>query len=151
MSYTNDSGRRQIVEDASAAVPAIAGAIAMLTEVYEQLDEPTADRLEATVFKPLQSGYGLLRRTLTDFAVRYGMRPPAFAASNAALPTDPRTALERVADAAIDADAIIADLQDTLLPVEVGDAELRAGLSGVRTAIARVPGSCSDLIRVFGR
>lgn len=151
MSYTNDSGRRQILDDASAAVTPLQSAIEALTEVYEQLDEPTADRLEETVFKPLQAAYGQLRRTLTEFATRYGMRPPTFAQPNAALPTDPRTALEHVADAAEQADETLAELQDTLLPVEVGDPELRAGLSGTRTQLARVPAHCNELIRLFGR
>jgi hypothetical protein len=151
VSYTNDSGRRQILEDAAAAVGALSYGIAVLTEIYEQLDDPSADRLEALVFKPLQSGYGLLRRTLTEFATRYGMRSPAFPDPSQALPTDPRAALEHVADAAVQADEMLSELQDTLLPVEVGDAELRAGLSGTRTAIASVPGQCAELIRLFGR
>ncbi len=151
MSYTTDSGRRQILDDASSAVTPLQGAIEALTELYEQLDEPTADRLEETVFKPLQAGYGQLRRTLTEFATRYGMRPPVFNSPNVALPNDPRTVLEHVADAAEEADEILAELQDTLLPVEVGDTELRAGLSGARTQISRVPAQCGDLIRIFGR
>ena len=36
--------------------------------------------------------------------------------------------------AATEADARIAELQDSMRPVEVGDAELRAGLSEVRRA-----------------
>jgi hypothetical protein len=151
MSYTTESGRRQILDDAATAVTPLSTALAALTEVYEQLDEQTADRLEETIFKPLQAAYGQLRRTLTEFATRCSLRAPLFDPGNAALPTDPRNALEHVADAAQQVDEILAELQDTLLPVEVGDAELRAGLSGTRTLIARVPAHCAELIRLFGR
>ena len=60
-------------------------------------------------------------------------------------------ALENAADAIQAADETLAELQDTLLPVEVGDQELRAGLSGTRNSIARLPGVCDGLIRTLGR
>ncbi len=60
-------------------------------------------------------------------------------------------ASRRAIEALADADAGLASLQDSLLPVEVGDAELRAGLSEVRRGIADVPGRAARLVRVIGR
>jgi hypothetical protein len=62
-----------------------------------------------------------------------------------------RDLIERAADAAYDADQAIADLQDSMLPVEVGDPELRAGLSRVRETLSTVPPRARDLVRTVGR
>jgi hypothetical protein len=151
VSYTTESGRRQILDDASAAAVPLAAALAVLGDIYDLLDEQTADRMEARLFKPLQGAYGQLRRTLTEFAARTSLPAPSFAAGPAQLPSDPHSAIEHVADWTVEADEILAELQDTLLPVEVGDAELRAGLSGTRTAITPLPSACVELLRTLGR
>ena len=38
-----------------------------------------------------------------------------------------------------------------MLPVEVGDTELRAGLAQTREALGPVPNRARDLVRVIGR
>jgi hypothetical protein len=151
VSYTNDSGRRQILDDSVAGANYMGDALTALAEAYELLDDHAADQMETSVFKPTQAAYGQLKRTLTEFATRYGLPQPSFAASIVPAPTDPHTTLDRVADLVGSADDAIAELQDTLLPVEVGDEELRAGLSRARTLIGRVPASAEDLIRILGR
>ncbi len=151
MSYTNDSGRRQIIDDSVAGANYMGDALAALGEAYELLDERAADQMEESVFKPTQAAYGQLKRTLTEFALRYGLPQPTFPVSMVPAPTDPHTTLDRVADLIQSTDDVLADLQDTLLPVEVGDAELRAGLSRTRTLIGRVPASAEALIRILGR
>jgi hypothetical protein len=151
VSYSTESGRQQILEDAAAAAYPLSSALAAVSEIFEQLDEPTADRMEAIVFKPLQGGYGQLRRTLTEFATRSKLDPPEFHEPPVALPSGAHAVLEHIAEWAGEADQIIAELQDTLLPVEVGDPELRAGLSGTRTQIAPVPGAVVQLLRTLGR
>ena len=151
MSYTTGSGRQQILEDAAAAAYPLNSALAAIAEIFDHLDEPTADRMEAIVFKPLQGGYGLLRRTLTEFATRSGLEPPQFYEPPVALPSSAHAVLEHISEWAGEADQIIAELQDTLLPVEVGDPELRAGLSGTRTQIAKVPSAVVELLRTLGR
>jgi hypothetical protein len=151
VSYTTESGRQQILEDAAAAAYPLNSALAAIAEIYDHLDEPTADRMETIVFKPLQGGYGQLRRTLTEFAARSGLEPPLFGEPPVALPSGAHAVLEQIAEWAQQADQMIAELQDSLLPVEVGDPELRAGLSGMRTQIASVPGACVSLLRTLGR
>ena len=49
------------------------------------------------------------------------------------------------------ADRTLAQLQDSMRPVEVGDAELRAGLSEVRRLVAPWPHAANELVRGLGR
>jgi hypothetical protein len=151
MSYTNASGRQQILDESAAAADELSTALAVLADAYEHLDASSADRVEEAVFKPLQAAYGQLRRTHAEFAARYGLSAHTFEPGVPGLPGDARAMLERVADAAQSADEILSELQDSLLPVEVGDEQLRAGLSRVRTLIDRVPAASDQLIRTLGR
>jgi hypothetical protein len=151
MSYTNAEGRTQILDDTAAAITQLGIALAELAEAYEHLDERSADHMEQVLHRPLQSAYGQLKRTNAEFARRFGLVAPDALDSNRPAPEDPRLALENAADAIQEADDMLAGLQDTLLPVEVGDQELRAGLSGVRNAITSLPGACDELISRFGR
>ena len=59
--------------------------------------------------------------------------------------------IERAAEAVEGADGAIAGLQDSMLPVEVGDQELRAGLSEARALIDRVPALAHRFVRTVGR
>jgi hypothetical protein len=59
--------------------------------------------------------------------------------------------IERAVSAAGEADQSIAELQDSMLPIEVGDAELRAGLTAVRELLGGVPGKARQLERTVGR
>ena len=151
MSYTTNEGRTQILDDSGIAVEQLNRALAELGEAYEHLDEQSGDRMEEQLFRPLQGAYGQLRRTHTEFARRVGLAAVEFDPAPAIAPENPRTALESAADAILAADDTLAGLQDSLLPVEVGDQELRAGLSGTRNAIARLPGVCDEFIRTLGR
>ncbi len=151
MSYTNESGRRQVLDEMAAAADELSTALAVLGELYERLDEHGAERVEQTVFRPVQSAYGQLKRTYVEFAARHGMPARTLRAGEVGLPTDPRAMLERVADAAQLADTSLGELQDSLLPIEVGDEALRAGLSRTRTLLGPVPAACDALVRTFGR
>jgi len=151
VSYTNASGRQQILDDVADAADQLSLALAVLADAYEHLAEHAADRAEETVFRPLQAAYGQLKRTHSEFAGRYGLPGREFRTADPGLPGDPRAQLGRVADAAAAADEILAELQDSLLPVEVGDEQLRAGLSGARTLIANVPAASDELVRTIGR
>lgn len=151
MSYTTEEGRTQILDDAAAAVDQLSIAIAALGEAYEHLDEQSGDRMEAQLFRPLQGAYGQLKRTHSEFAQRVGLPVRTFDAAPPPAPEDPRASLEHAADAIAAADEILAELQDSLLPVEVGDQQLRGGLSGTRSAIAALPDACEDFVRTLGR
>jgi hypothetical protein len=152
MAYTTAEGREQVLSDLAVAIDHIADALACLGEAYEQLDEQHGDVLEEQLFRPVQSAYGRAQRTYSEFASRTQLRARTFSPhSPGAQSQSVRDLIDRAGDAAYDADQAIADLQDSMLPVEVGDPELRAGLSQVRETLSAVPGRARDLMRTVGR
>jgi hypothetical protein len=151
MSYTTADGRRQILDELAEAADQIGVALAALGEAYEHMDERSADRLEEELFRPVQASYGRAKRTHTDFAGRHGLPVHTFEQPGVRLPTDARGSIEHAVDALGSADERLSTLQDSMLPVEVGDPELRAGLSEVRELIAPVPGRAREVVRTLGR
>jgi hypothetical protein len=152
MVYVTTEARKELLDRVADATNRTGAALALLGEAYEQLDEDTADRLEAQLFRPVQVAYGRARRTHAAFAQRYGLPSRTFAPRAPAghSHTGGET-LERAVEAIEAADHEIADLQDSLLPVEVGDPELRAGLAEVRTLLDRLPNRARELGRTIGR
>jgi hypothetical protein len=152
MAYSAGEARQQLLDDVATATDQLALAVAALTEAYEELDEQTADRLEAELFRPAQHAYGRLRRTHSEFADRYALPARAFEpSSGGSHSADPRVYVERAVEAIERADQILAELQDSMMPVEVGDRELRDGLSETREAIAELPARARRLMRAQGR
>ncbi len=152
MSYTNEEGRRRLLDDVTGAAGELARSLACLGEAYETLDEQTADRLEEQMFRPVRAAYGRARRTFSEFAVRYDMSDGHVeTATPGAAVHDPRVYIERAVEAVEAADQRIAELQDSMLPVDVGDTEVRAGLSETRTLLADVPARGRQLLRTLGR
>lgn len=152
MSYTEADGRAQLLSELERATDRVALALAVLGEAYEWLDDDSADRLEAELFRPVQAAYARAQRTYTEFANRYGLdvreeRPTPMLSR----PGDARAAIEHAAEALQEADATLATLQDSMLPVEVGDRELRAGLAQVREQIDELPSRSRQLLRMLGR
>lgn len=152
MAYTTAEGREQVLADLAVAVEQIADALACLGAAYEHLDEQRADVLEEQLFRPVQSAYGRAQRTHSEFAARSGLPPRTFRTHSAGVESQSVQGLiERAADAAQDADQSIAELQDSMLPVEVGDTELRAGLTQVRETLTAVSARARALVRTVGR
>ena len=152
MSYNAGEARRALLDDVAEATDQLALALASLGEAYEELDEQTADRLEEELFRPVQSAYGRLRRTHAEFAERSGLPGRTFEPSSGGMhSTDPRVYVDRAVDAIDRADQSLAELQDSMMPVEVGDRELREGLSEVRGTIAELPARARRLMRAQGR
>jgi hypothetical protein len=152
MAYTTAEGREQVLSDLSVAIEQIADALACLGEAYEQLDEQHGDVLEERLFRPVQGAYGRAKRTYAEFASRSNLRARSFDAHSPGVQSQSvQDLVERAADAAYDADQSIADLQDSMLPVEVGDPELRAGLSTVRESLSAVPPQARAFVRTIGR
>lgn len=152
MSYTTAEGRGRILEDLASAVDQLAFALAHLGEAYEQMDVDSADRLEEELFAPAQAAYARASRTYTEFVKRHGLpERPVQAAASVPLPHGAQGAIESAVEATERADRVIADLQDSMLPIEVGDEELRAGLSQTRALIAPLPARARQLVRTLGR
>jgi hypothetical protein len=152
MAYITTEARQQLLDDLAAAIDRFGVALAALGEAYERLDEQTADRLEAELFQPVQVAYGRSRRTYTEFAARHDLPPRTF--SPAALPGaahDVRDVLDGALTALGEAEQGLVELQDSMMPVEVGDPELRAGLAEVRALVADLPNRARELLRVLGR
>jgi hypothetical protein len=152
VSYTTAEGREQLLEAIAQAIDQLARAVASLSEAYEALDEHTADALEAKLFKPVQGAYGRARRAYSGFTQRHGLESREFSEAVHGAPAHGvRGFIDEAAADVAAADAELAELQDTLLPVEVGDAELRADLAAVRTQLADVGRQARELTRTLGR
>ncbi len=151
VTYTAQSGRVQILNDVATSADQLGAALAMLGEVYERLDDHNAELMEEQLFRPLQAAYGQLKRTHAEFATGHGLDRYEFAAPTVRLPEAARAGIEHAVDAVRSADDTLASLQDSMLPVDVGDQELRAGLSRARTLLGPFPGQAAALIRTLGR
>jgi hypothetical protein len=151
MTYSTAAAQQEMLDEIAVALDDIGDAIVNLGEAYELLDDTTADRLEGELFKPVQLASGRLKRTAGGFAERTGARcarpPTRFRHPSQGV----RGFVDRAGSAAARADTRLAELQDSLRPVDVGDAELRAGLSEVRRLLGDVPGRSRMFLRTLGR
>jgi hypothetical protein len=149
---TERDDREQIVRSLGVATDRIALATASLGLAYEQLDETTADRLEDKLFRPVQRALARAKRTSSAFAQRFGIDPPV---ADEGSPGAPSQGAKQLIDNAVvalaDAARYLAELQDTMLPAEVGDAELRSGLAEVRELVDAAPGRAREFLRTLGR
>jgi hypothetical protein len=152
MPYSTADARQQLLDSVAEATDEIGVALAALGEAYERLDEHTADRLEQELFRPVQMAYGRAQRTHAAFADRHGLPSGVFAPASGGPPSqDVRGMLDSAMDALGRADRTLAALQDSMLPVEVGDPDLRAALQEVRRLIGDLRGRARELVRTLGR
>jgi DNA-binding transcriptional MocR family regulator len=152
MTYTNAQAREQMLESIRQAIQELGMALASLGEAYEQLDEQSAERLEGELFRPVQLAYGRMKRTYTEFAARHDLPSPAFEAAPAGAPSKGvKGFLDSAVEAVGKADATLSTLQDSMLPIEVGDPELRAGLEDVRKLLGDLRPRARELVRTLGR
>jgi hypothetical protein len=153
MAYDSAEARQSLLDEVATAIEALGRGFAHLGAAYELLDERLGDRLEEELYGPAQRAYGTLRRVHAGFAERVGIPAATFATPE--VTTGPREGAGVVVGHAVEslahADALLAELQDTMLPVEVGDPELRAGLADVRTQLTPLPGRAREVLRVLGR
>lgn len=152
MAMTNVEARQELLDTLAEAIDEIAFALAALGAAYEQLDEPTADRLEEALFRPVQLAYGRAKRAHEGFAGRHGLATGSFEEGSPGLPsTRAKGFIEGAVEAAGQADRTLAGLQDSPMLVEVGDVELRAGLAEVRELLGQTAPRARELVRTLGR
>jgi hypothetical protein len=152
MATTNAEARAQVLDAVGEATDALGTALALLGTAYERLDERTADQLEEELFRPVQTAYGRAQRTYSEFADRYGLPRRKFDPAPPGAPSqDARHLIDAAVEAVARADGTLSTLQDSMLPVEFGDADLRAGLQAVRELVGRVRTRARELVRVLGR
>jgi hypothetical protein len=152
MAYSAAEGRQQLLDTLADATEELGFALAALGEAYEQVDDHTADVLEERLFRPVQLAYGRASRSHGQFAARYGLEDRAFETPSAGLPSlGAKGFIESAMEAVREADGTLGTLQDSLLPVEVGDAQLRAELADLRALLAHLPAHARELVRTLGR
>jgi len=152
VAYTEAEARQELLDDLARATDRLAVALACLGAAYEQLDDQRSDQLEEQLFRPTQLAYGRAQRTHAEFADRHGVPRRTFSAASPGPESQSAGELiERAAEAIRETEDAIGQLQDSMLPVEVGDVELRARLSEVRQMLDGLPGRARELIRVLGR
>jgi hypothetical protein len=152
MVQTTLEARQELLDTLAEATEDIGSALTFLGAAYEQLDEYHAGELEEKLFRPVQLAYGRARRAHTGFAGRHGLAERTFAAPAPGLASTGAKAFIDSAVAAVSrADGALATLQDSLLPVEVGDPELRAALAELRELVGGLARQARDVVRMFGR
>lgn len=152
MPYSTADARQQLLQTVAEATEALAASLASLSEAYEQLDEASGDRVEEQLFRPVQRAYGRAQSAYANFAGRHELTTRELEQAGRAAPSRGVKGLIETAVAdAQSADSTLATLQDSLLPIEVGDAQLRADLEQVRDLLSGVAGRARELQRTFGR
>lgn len=152
MTYVDSEARQELLDTIGDATDEISTALAALGAAYEQLDERNADRLEEELFRPIQTAYGRAQRTYAGFAERHSLTTREFESATAGVPsTGVKGFLEIAVEAVGEADNELAELQDSMRPVEVGDPELRAGLGEVRGLLGELRGRAREFVRTLGR
>jgi phage gp29-like protein len=152
MPYTNVEARKQLLDALGEAADSLAQALAFLGAAYEHLDDQQADRLEEQLFRPVQHAYGRAKRTHAEFASRHGLPEREFKTPSPGAPsTGVKELIENAVDAIGHAEAGLVALQDSLMPIEFGDADLRTGLTEVRRLIDGISQRARAFVRTYGR
>jgi hypothetical protein len=152
MVQTTVEARQQLLDMLAEATDAIGVAIVSLGAAYEQLDEYHAGELEEELFRPVQLAYGRARRTHAEFAGRHGLPSRSFEQPSAGLPsTGAKGFIDNAVVAVGRANSTLAELQDSLLPVEVGDPQLRAALADLRQLVGGFAERAREVVRTIGR
>jgi transcriptional accessory protein Tex/SPT6 len=152
MAQTTVEARQQLLDTLAEATEEIGLALASLGAAYEQLDVYHADELEEQLFRPVQLAYGRARRTHAEFAGRHGLAGRAFEPPSPGLASIGAKGFINNAVVAVGkADTALAGLQDSLLPVEVGDPDLRARLAELRGLVGNLSQRAREVVRTIGR
>ena len=152
MSYVTREAREQLLETIAEATERLGSGLAALGVAYEQLPDANADSLEEVLFRPVQLAYGRLQRTHAGFAERHGLPGRSFEPSTGSTrPHQARALVEDAVEAVVDADYMLTELQDSMMPVEVGDPELRARLAEWRGQIGGLESRAGAFLSTLGR
>jgi hypothetical protein len=152
MAYSTIEGRQELLDALAEAIDQIGLALASLSAAYEQLDVTTADTLEEELFGPVQRAYGRAKRTHAAFAERHGLASRVFDPPSAAVPsTGVKGFIDNAVAAISAAGGLLATLQDSPMLLEVGDVELRKGLTEVREPLGDITHRARELVRRLGR
>ena len=152
MTQSTREARQELLDTLGEAADELGLALVCLGEAYEKLDETTGDRMEEALFRPVQVAYGRAKRTHAEFAARHGLPGREFAQREAGVSSSgARGFIERAMEAVGETELTLVVLQDSMLPVEAGDPELRTGLAAIRDGIGVLPGRAREFARTRGR
>jgi hypothetical protein len=152
MMQTTAEARQQLLDSLAEATEEIGFALVSLSAAYEQLDEARADELEEKLFRPVQLAYGRSKRAHAEFAGRHALASRTFEPPSPGLPsTGAKGFIDNAVVAVGNADTALAELQDSLLPIDVGDPELRALLAELRELVGGTARRARELVRTIGR
>ena len=149
---TDRETRQDLLVRLGLAIDALGVSLSALGSAYELLDTQSADRLEEQIFTPVQKAYGRAKRTSSGFATRHGLAAPTHDPPDSTSGSrDVRRFLDIAIEGVDEAEQALIELQDSMLPVEYGDPELRAGLADVREIVASVHARARQFTRTLGR
>lgn len=152
MPVSRQEAVERILGDLSTALERNALALACLGAAFETLTSAPAERLEDELYRPVQRAFGRGKRAHAAFAERSGEPAATFELPDPGVASQgARAFVERAVVAAANADRALSELQDTMLPIEFGDAELRAGLTEMRELLAPLPVAAREFLRTLGR
>jgi hypothetical protein len=154
MAYTAAEGHEQILDAIAEAADEVSYGLADLGEAYEMLDENTADVLEHELFRPMQTAYGRLKATHSAFAAQHNLGTAEFASRSPSAPSNGvRGLIDNGVAAAQKASVVLVELQEdeSMVLVEVGDAELRARISEIQRLLGDVTSRAKNITRTLGR
>lgn len=152
MAFTTAEARQTLLDTIAEATDELGFALACLGEAYELLDDTNSEALEDTLFGPVQVAYGRSKRTYTEFAARHGLPTRALTQEGDSLGVDTASGyLERAVEAVGIANQSLAELQDSMLPIDAGDELLRTGLASIRERLDGLPDQARNFMRTLGR
>jgi hypothetical protein len=136
MAYSASEARQQLLDTLAEATDELGFALACLAEAYDNLNAQNADGLREQLFRPVQVAYGHAQLPSPSSLAAKGY----WVARSSTAPRTGATAFtHRAAEAISEADRALTALQDSMLPVEVGDSALRSGLVAVRDRVRAFP------------
>ena len=153
MAYATREARQHLLDTVAEAIDELSIAAAAIGGAYDLLDDVTADRMEDALFRPVQSALGRAKRAYTGFAERHGLDVRAFpSARPGVMPSaGARAFVDRASETVAEADMILAELQDSMMPVEVGDPDVRAGIAETRALLGPLEEAAAGFLRTLGR
>ena len=148
---TTAEAREELLERLGRAIEAIGFALTSLGAAYEQLDQFKADELEEKLFQPAQRAFGGRSAPTRSSQRATGSRAGSSSQHRPACRRSARRRSSRTPSPRSGERTSLSELQDSLLPVDVGDPELRAELAELRELLAGFDERACELVRTLGR
>ena len=152
MAYTNAQAREQLLAELAAAADEVGLALACLGEATSSSTRPPPSASRTSCSARSRRPTGRRSAPTPNSPAGTGLPEHEFEAARPQVREhDASAIMERAAAAVSRADLALATLQDSMLPVDVGDPPLRAGLEQVRMALADTSRRTREITRTLGR